>query len=86
MEKPDDWMHLPLLRYEVATIRRALSGAAHTLPDGALRYDCAQALGMLVFAQGGVEAPIDTEDEALPNIVQQCPDQPPADTNQEVGS
>jgi hypothetical protein len=50
----DDWICLKLLRYELETIRRALSIAAQESPG--TRFGAAQALGMLDFAQKRAEA------------------------------
>jgi hypothetical protein len=51
----DDWVVLHLLGYELDAIRGALSVAARILPSGKTKNDCAQALGMLIFAQQRAE-------------------------------
>jgi hypothetical protein len=51
----DDWVVLHLLGYELEAIRGALSVAARILPSGKTKNDCAQALGMLIFAQQRAE-------------------------------
>jgi hypothetical protein len=80
MASSDDWLVLHFLREEVETIRNALSGAERALPDSPLRRDCAQALGMVAFAEQRAEA----EAESDPRFPGQLPPSWPAAIDDDV--